>query len=465
VSSGFSEEAKEKLEGYIVAAMAEAHVPGLSIALVKDGRVVYAKGFGARNREVNAPATPQTLYGIGSCTKSFTALAIMQLVEQGKLDLQDPVKKYLPLRLGKEEMPIRIHHLLSHSSGAPNDGMAEILIRRMTGMDDYWIPMTSFDDYMLHVNGAAGEVAAEPSKRYFYYNSGFTLLGEVVERVSGVTYENYVREKILKPLGMSRSTFLKEGSEKDSDIMTAYWKNKDGTLTATVHPFHKFVYAPGGLLSSVTELTSYLIMNMDGGTFEGKKLVEASSLEQMHKSYIETGTGFWGKQGYGYGWSITDGFLGYKLVQHGGSTGVSSAFLGFMPDQKVGVALAANTGAYGSAAMTLGALALLLGKDPEKELPFLEIEKRLKQLEGNYESYRGVRRLSVVRKGPMLYLEEKTKLTEMSVPLIPESEKMKKLKFHIYSGVGVKMPVEFVVDSKGLIDMYLERWRLHKVKG
>jgi len=405
------------------------------------------------------------LYGIGSCTKSFTALAIMQLVEQGKLDLQDPVKKYLPLRLGKEEMPIRIHHLLSHSSGAPNDGMAEILIRRMTGMDDYWIPMTSFDDYMLHVNGAAGEVAAEPGKRYFYYNSGFALLGEVVERVSGVTYENYVREKILKPLGMSRSTFLKEEFEKGSDIMTAYWKNRDGTLTATVHPFHKFVYAPGGLLSSVTELTSYLIMNMAGGTFEGKKLVEASSLEQMHKSYIETGIGFWGKQGYGYGWSITDGFLGYKLVQHGGSTGVSSAFLGFMPDQKVGVALAANTGAYGSTAMTLGALALLLGKDPEKELPFLEIEKRLKQLEGNYESYRGVRRLSVVRKGPMLHLEEKTKLIEMSVPLIPDSEKMKKLKFHIYSGVGVKMPVEFVVDSKGLIDMYLERWRLHKVKG
>jgi len=465
VSSEFSEKAKEKLEGYITKGMVEAHVPGLSIALVKNGQTVYTKGFGARNLENNDPATPHTLYGIGSCTKSFTALAVMQLAERGLLDVQDPVKKYLPLKLGSEEAPIRIHHLLSHSSGAPNDGMAEILIRRATGMEDYWIPMSSFDDFMLHVNSASEEVAAEPGKRYFYYNSGFTLLGEIVERVSGVKYEDYIKEKILKPLRMSRSTFLKEEFEKDSDTMTAYRKNKDGTLTATVHPFHRFIYGPGGLLSSVTELTSYLTLNMDGGTFEGKRLVEASSMEAMHSSHIETGTGLFGKQGYGYGWSITEGFLGHRLIQHGGSTGVSSAFLGFIPDEKVGVALAANTGAFGSAVMTLGALALLLGKDPEKELPFLEIEKRLKQLEGNYESYQGIRRLSVVRKGTMLYLEEKTRFAESSVPLIPESERLENLKFYIYSGVGAKMPVEFVVDPKGRTDLYMERWRLHKVKG
>jgi len=465
MSHEFSEEAKEKLESYIVKGMAEAHVPGLSIALVKEGQIVYAKGFGARNVEANAPATPHTLYGIGSCTKSFTALAVMQLVEQGRLDVQDPVKKYLPLKLGKEEAPIRIHHLLSHSSGAPNDGMAEILINRTTGLTDYWIPMSSFDEFMLHINGASEEVAAEPGERYFYYNSGFTLLGEIVERVSGMKYEDYIKEKILKPLKMSRSTFLKEEFEKDPDTMTAYRKDKDGTPKATVHPFHKFVYAPGGLLSPVTELTNHLTMNMNGGTFEGEKLAEAFSMEAMHRSYIETGAGFFGKQGYGYGWSITEGFLGHRLIQHGGSTGVSSAFLGFIPDQKVGVALAANTGTYGPASMTLGALALLLGKDPEKELPLLEIEKRLSLLEGTYESYRGIRRLSVVRKGPMLYLEEKTRFTESSVPLVPESEKLEDLKFHIYSGVGAKMPVEFVVDPKGRTDLYMERWRLHKVKG
>ncbi|RLI31471.1 serine hydrolase, partial [Candidatus Bathyarchaeota archaeon] len=269
MSSGLSEEARDKLEGFIVKTMAEAHVPGLSIALVKDGEVVYARGFGARNLEKNVPATPNTLYGVGSCTKSFTALAIMQLVEEGRLDLEDPVGKYVPLKLGMKEKPIRIHHLLTHSSGIPSLGVAVILITRMTGREEHWIPMSSLEDFLRHLNGASGEVAAEPGERFFYFNSGYTLLGEVVERVSGMRYEEYVRERILKPLRMNRSTFLKEEFEKDPDTMTAYWKEKDGSLTPTVHPFHKFIYAPGGLLSSVMELTNYLTMNINGGVFEG----------------------------------------------------------------------------------------------------------------------------------------------------------------------------------------------------
>ncbi len=464
MSSGLSEEARDKLEGFIVKAMAEAHVPGLSIALVKDGEVVYARGFGARNLERNIPATPNTLYGVGSCTKSFTALAIMQLVEEGRLDLEDPVGKYVPLKLGMKEKPIRIHHLLTHSSGIPSLGVAVILITRMTGREEHWIPMSSLEDFLRHLNGASEEVAAEPGERFFYFNSGYTLLGEVVERVSGMRYEEYVRERILKPLRMNRSTFLKEEFEKDPDTMTAYWKEKDGSLTPTVHPFHKFIYAPGGLLSSVMELTNYLTMNINGGVFEGERLLEESLLRGMQEIHIERGPGLFGRQGYGYGWAVTEDFLGHKLVSHGGSTGVSSAYLGFIPEEGVGVALAANTGSYGSPAIPQVALALLLGREPEKELPILEIGRRLDLLTGVYESYKGIRRISVVRKGPLLYLESKERFGEMSAPLIPESERIEDYRFYIYSGVGVKTPVEFVVDSKGRVDLYIERWRLHKVK-
>jgi CubicO group peptidase (beta-lactamase class C family) len=90
------------------------------VALVKESQVVYARGFGARNLKDNLPATPQTLYGIGSCTKSFTALAMMQLAEQGKLNVHDPVSKYLSLKIGNKDDPITIHHLLTHSSGRRN---------------------------------------------------------------------------------------------------------------------------------------------------------------------------------------------------------------------------------------------------------------------------------------------------------------------------------------------------------
>lgn len=114
-------EVEGKFEGWIADTMMRDHVPGLSLAVVKDGKVVYARGFGARRFKDNAPATPNTLYGVGSCTKSFTALAIMQLVEQGKLNMHDPVKKYLPeFRVGKDENPITLHHLLTHSSGMPD---------------------------------------------------------------------------------------------------------------------------------------------------------------------------------------------------------------------------------------------------------------------------------------------------------------------------------------------------------
>lgn len=230
-----------------------------------------------------------------------------------------------------------------------------------------------------------------------------------------------------------------------------------------MHPFHKFIYAPGGLLTSVREHTKYLVMNMNEGVYKDNRLVDKASLEAMHQPYVDVPKGFFGNEGYGYGWRITEDFLGHKLISHGGSTGVSSAYVGFVPDLKIGVALAANTSPYGSALMTWGALALLMGKNPEKELPFMPIEERMNQLVGKYEGYKGLRRIQVVKKGPMLYLEEQTKYSDTSIPLIPEKESIEDYRFHIYTSPGVKMQAEFVVNSEKSIELYLERWRLHKV--
>jgi CubicO group peptidase (beta-lactamase class C family) len=121
-----------QLEPLIVKTMAQNRIPGLSMALIKDEQIIYAKGFGARNLEKNLPTTPKTLYGVGSVTKSFTALAIMQLVEQGKLALDDPVQTHLPVKL---EHSITLHHILSHTSGLPGLGTSEIRISRMCGTD------------------------------------------------------------------------------------------------------------------------------------------------------------------------------------------------------------------------------------------------------------------------------------------------------------------------------------------
>lgn len=147
----------EMLEKLIADIMREARLPGLSIGVVAEGEIVYVSGFGSRNLEDNSPMTPDTLFGIGSIGKSFTAMAIMQLVEQGKIDLDAPANKYIDLKLGTEENPIKIHHMLSHSSGIPALGGAIIAITRGIGDFTHLVPYSSEKDFLLHINGAQSE--------------------------------------------------------------------------------------------------------------------------------------------------------------------------------------------------------------------------------------------------------------------------------------------------------------------
>jgi CubicO group peptidase (beta-lactamase class C family) len=465
----FSDEFEEKLGRFVAEAMQQDHVPGLSLALVKDGHIVYAKGFGARRLKDNAPATPDTLYGVGSCTKSFTALAIMQLVEQGKLSLNDPVRKYLPeFKVGKEEAPITIHNLLTHSSGIPDLGEAKVEIFRLMGLCEKWVPLSSFEDLLLHLNNAKDEVVAEPGKRFFYLNEGYALLGIIIERISRMPYESYVRDKILKPLKMDRSTFLKEEYEKDEDVMTPYLvEKKDGTLTATptVHPLQRLSNPAGGLMSSVRELTTYLIANMNHGTFGDAKLLDTGLMQEMYKPYIDTNfMTLFGKSWYGYGWGVMDDFFGHVLINHSGSTVASSANLSFLPDMNVGVAYACNIG-WGELMQQVPyvSLALLMGKDPFKEIPVLEVEKKMGMLVGEYATYKGIAKASVVRKSGLLFIESNEKGDEFSFALIPESDKLENLKF--YAPItGGRIAAEFVVEASGKVDLYFERNRYHKIK-
>lgn len=459
----------EKFEGLVAEGMMRDRVPGLSLAVVVGGQVVYARGFGARSFKDNQPATPHTLYGIGSCTKSFTALAIMQLMEHGKLDVHDPVKKHLPeFKIGKDDNPITIHHLLTHSSGIPDLGGASIEIVRMLGVDEKWVPFSSFEDLMLHVNGAKDEVAADPGKRFFYLNEGYELLGMIIERVSGMRYEYYVRDKILRPLKMNRSTFLKEEFEKDADVMTPYFKEKkNGTVVATptVHPIDRLSYADGGLMSSVIEVTNYLIANMNHGVFEGTKLLDSRLLQEMHKPHVQTNfPTLFGKMWYGYGWLMEDEFFGHSLIGHSGHTGASSANLWFVPDLNIGAIYACNAGGDESLSLIPPViLAFLIGKDPLKEIPVFEIEKKMGMLIGEYEGYKGVTKVSVVRKGGILLLESEKKLGEGSYPLIPESDKLENLRFYIPMA-GARTPAEFVIDASGKVDLFVDRYRFHKVR-
>ncbi|MFB0558847.1 MAG: serine hydrolase [Candidatus Bathyarchaeia archaeon] len=460
---------REFIEKIIPNLMEKGRIPGLSIAVVREGEVIYANGFGAKDFERNLPATSDTLYGTGSVTKSFVALAIMQLLKQGKLSLDDPARKYIPLKIGRPGKQITIKHLLTHSSGIPSLGTSTIALQRGMGLE-VWVPWGGVDDFYRHLNDAGYEIAADPSERFFYLNAGYRMLGHIIQKVSGTRFDGYITKNILKPLGMERTTLSKAEYMKDPDRMTPYRRDKDGKPIPTEFPYPNvadnpqfaFIAAAGGVISSVRELTKYLSMNIDMGTYEGEELVSKELIEEMQRPHIERSRNLYGSYWYGFGWGITENFLGAKMVSHGGSILVSTAHLAFVPEQKIGVAMASNIAGFPHAAIAQGALAALMGYNPEEVVPTIKIWKRMEILTGRYETYKGLAKAEVVNRGGRLYIIQKGHVSDITVPLIPEEDMLDENRFYIWTE-GVRQPVEFVVKSKDRIDLYIERNRYHKV--
>lgn len=447
-------------EGLVSKLMQNSRIPGLSIAVVRDEEIVYKKGFGARNKEKNLAATPDTLYGIGSCTKSFTALGILRLVEQGKLQLDDPVGNYLPIQIRQKDEPITIHHLLTHSSGIPNLGSAETLIRRHCDIGETWVPLASEEDLYRFVNEAQSEVVKDPGEHFFYFNTGYALLGEIIETVSDMSYPEYIRTHFLEPLQMERSTFLETKYQERDDTMTPYFQKEDA-VKPTAHPFDKFIYAAGGLLSSVSELTHYLTFLLREGEYNDSRLINPASLERAFSLHITRPRRFYGKEGYGYGWGITKNFFNKTMISHGGSTGVSSAYLAFIPELNMGVATAANVGDGKGSVLSEAIFAMAMGKDPQTVLPPLQVQKKLQQFTGDYASYKDIHKVSISLKQGMLHLTHKDELMEQEHTLIPKTDTVENNKFYIYT-MGRRTPVKFEIKNDGKVDLLIERNCFHK---
>ena len=360
---------------------------------------------------------------------------------------------------------------MTHSSGIPNLSTSGIVIHRGLG-EDTGIPWGGVDDFYRFVNGAGDEIVDEPGKRFFYCNAGYRMLGHIIQKVSGVTFDAYVTDNIFKPLDMRRTTLSRQSYETDPDRITPYWKRSDGSLTPTEFPYpylsdnpeFSFTAAPGGTISSVTELTCYLAANMDEGRFGNTRLLSPESVERMQTIHVERHPSHFGRQGYGYGWFVSEDFFGYKMVSHGGSILVSTAHLAFVPELKIGIAMASNTSGFPYDAMAEGVLAALMGKDPRDAVPMLQIKERMEKLTGVYETYESLSRVNVVNRGGLLYLEQRDIYTpdDSSVPLIPEDDRLESGKFYTLCE-GLRTPVEFVTHSPKKTDLYVGYNRYHKV--
>ena len=308
--------------------MEKEHIPGVAVAVSMNDNVIYQKGFGLGNLEDQLPITPDTMFGTASVTKSFTALAIMQLVEQEMIALSDPVSTYLPAFEIKGMEPaeqITIHHLLTHTTGlAP--------IKRHEEFN-------YFADHLKYLKEEDHDLLGMPGEFFSYSNDAFLLLGAIIEKVTGRLYRRYITEEILYPLHMHRSTFSIEEVKKFSNVTVPYIFNKEKNEHES-QPWPKLgnYEVGGGIRSTVLDLLKYGSLFLNDGKFGGTSIISEIDLKKIYQPYVQTDQTSY----YGYAFKVTSGYYGTTLVEHsGGQPGVASNF-GFLPEKNIAVAVLTN---------------------------------------------------------------------------------------------------------------------------
>ncbi|MFX1268153.1 MAG: serine hydrolase, partial [Promethearchaeota archaeon] len=366
---------------------------------------------------------------------------------------------------------IKICHLLSHSSGIPELSGNVVALVRQLGNINVTVPMSSWNDFFLHINNAATEIFDVPDKKFFYNNDMFTCVGLIIEKLTNMKFEMYMRKYILNPLNMLRSIYLKEEFEKNNDVLTGYIPNEENEqYKETSHPFDKIVYAPGGLVSSAKDMQNYIITLINGGEFNNSRIIQQSLLEQMWTPYIKIpeetlgGKNAW----YGFGWVIEKDFFGHRLIQHGGDVGSSTAFLALLPEEKMGVIIGANC----NASIVLNSLAylilgFLLGIEINNTTPALNIYKKLKFLTGKYSTYKNLENINISFENDILYAEIKESLDffiPVKLPLVPEN--IDELKFYVPTVYpNRKIKVQFFIDENTeKVYFTFDRYYFHKKK-
>ncbi len=360
---------KDTYRAYLAATVEQRRLPGLAAQVTRGGETLLAAGVGLADREAGRAATPDTIFGIGSITKSFTALAIMQLADAGALRVQDAVADYLPALAGsanRDYQRITLHHLLTNSSGLPPlpylaGALARSVMsdpaRELIGLkaEDYRAPLDTVDELVEALAEAATPLVRPPGVIFSYSNDGFAMLGRVVEVVSGRPYEAYVRERILTPLGMTRSLFgAAELAERD-DVTELY---------SYVGGFERVEHTPGWweapamtsagfLKSTATDMTRYAAVYLG----ERPDVISPAALAQMTSPHARTGPERW----YGYGVMVQTDYRGRKLVEHGGNIKGVGAWFSAVPSERITSVILSNITGGPVAELALGGVNLALG--------------------------------------------------------------------------------------------------------
>jgi CubicO group peptidase (beta-lactamase class C family) len=324
----------EGIDDVIADAMAEWQIPGLAIAVIRDGEVLLAKGYGYRDLERQLPVTENTLFAIGSNSKSFTVTVLGMLADEGKLDWDEPVRSYMPdFRLydevATEHMTAR--DLVTHRSGLPRH-------------DGLWYG-SDFSRYEMYQRLRYLEPNQDFRAVYQYQNLMFMTAGILAEKLGDDTWENLVRTRIMNPLGMKRSNLSTNDMHPETDDAAIPYVSIEETPTKVPYRNIDQVAPAGSINSSVAEMIRYIQFHIDKGAFEGEQLLSETTTADMQMPHMAIqGTLQYDELGhgsYGMGLSVTS-YRGEKVVQHGGGIDGFISAMSWMPRRKIGVVVLTN---------------------------------------------------------------------------------------------------------------------------
>lgn len=343
----------------------DGKVASLGVGVVKDSRLVLARGYGFADLENQVPATAETVYRLGSITKQFTAVAIMLLAEDGKLSVDDELTKFLP-DYPTHDKKITLRHLLQHTSG----------IKSYTSLKEF--PKLSRSDYTHDEMLALFKdepLEFEPGTKWSYCNSGYYLLGVVIEKVSGQKYEEFLAERIFRPLAMSDTRY---GHARPLIPRRAMgYANSPQGLVNDEFISMDAPYAAGALVSTVLDLVKW------HQALEQNALLSSESYAAMYERTKLTGGG---TRPYGFGWQLGE-LADHKSIGHGGGIPGFSTMMTRYPDDRLAVIVLSNTATANSGAVAKEIAQVMLGveEEPQKPVEDKPIEAALaEQLVGKY---------------------------------------------------------------------------------
>ncbi len=322
-------------------------VASFAVGVVKDGRLVLARGYGFADLENQVPATAETVYRLGSITKQFTAMAIMLLAEEGKLSVDDELTKFLP-DFPTHDNKITLRHLLNHTSG----------IKSYTSLRNF--PKLARSDYSHNELLALFKdepLEFEPGTKWGYCNSGYYLLGMVIEKASGQKYEEFLTERIFQPLGMSDTRYGHLRPLIPRRAM-GYRRSPEGLVNDDYISMDA-PFAAGALVSTVLDLIKW------HQALEQNALLSSESYQAMYKPAKLTGGA---TRPYGFGWQLGD-LAGHKNIGHGGGIPGFSTMIMRYPDDRLAVIVLSNTSTANSGAVAKEIAKVMLGVEDEPQTP------------------------------------------------------------------------------------------------